>query len=288
MEDGLTLAAVSKAAAYALGQLAIGVGIVRRLARPAGGNGPGPGRVPLDAWLGRLAGVVSVLLVIALSVRLWAQTASAFGPSDAWSVESLRVIALESRWGSGWRMQMMAATALLVAALAVRGRDAAWVLFDAAAVAAIVTMPLLGHAGGSVARHVLHAAHNLGAATWLGTLGVVVLTTWRSRSGLAFDIAALTRRFSPLALAASAIVAASGAVAAWLYVGSWAALWTTAYGRLLLAKLGVVSLVVLCGWTNWRAVSGGQSPRRTVMTMEWLAALLVLGLTGLLTETEHP
>jgi putative copper export protein len=288
VDDSLTLAAASKAVAYALGQLAIGVGIVRRLAGAGNRDTSEADHAALAAWLGRLARVVSVLLPAALLLRLWAQTAAAFGPSDAWSVENLGVIGIESRWGGGWQRQMIAAVALLLTALLLRARRSPWILFEAAAVAMAVTMPLLGHAGGSVGRHAIHAAHHLGAAAWLGTLGVVVLTAWRSRVGTGFDLVRLTSRFSPIALGASAIVAASGAFAAWLYLGSWAELWTTPYGRLLLAKLAVVAIVVWCGWTNWRAVKGGRPPRREVMTVEWAAALLVLGLTGALTETEHP
>jgi putative copper resistance protein D len=288
VDVGLTLAAASKAAAYTLGQLGIGVAIVRRLAGAGHRDRSDADDDALAGWLGRIARAVSILLLAVLLLRLWAQTAAAFGPSEAWSVENLRVIGIESRWGGGWRRQMMAAVALLLSALIVRRRSSPWILFEAAAVAMAVTMPLLGHAGGSAGRHAIHAAHTLGAAAWLGTLGVMVLAAWRWRSVASLDQARLISRFSPIALTAATIVATSGALAAWLYLGSWAALWTTPYGRLLLAKLSVVSLVVVCGWFNWRSVKAGRPPRRGVMTLEWAAALLALGLTGVLTETEHP
>jgi hypothetical protein len=53
-------------------------------------------------------------------------------------------------------------------------------------------------------------------------------------------------------------------------------------------KLGAVALVGLCGFTNWRGVRRGTEPRRALMTAEWIAALLVVAITGLLTEMEHP
>ena len=65
-------------------------------------------------------------------------------------------------------------------------------------------------------------------------------------------------------------------------------MWTTAYGRVLSLKLTAVALVGLFGWTNWRGVRRGSEPRRSVMTAEWIAALLVVAITGLLTEMEHP
>jgi copper transport protein len=98
----------------------------------------------------------------------------------------------------------------------------------------------------------------------------------------------LVRAFSPVALASAGTVLVSGVVAAWVYVGSWPALLTTSYGRVLTVKLIGVTVILACGWTNWRAVRGGGSARPLVMTAEWLAALAVLALTGVLTETEHP
>jgi hypothetical protein len=56
----------------------------------------------------------------------------------------------------------------------------------------------------------------------------------------------------------------------------------------LIAKLTVVAVVMACGGINWREVRGGRVPKRALMTIEWLAALLVVGFTGVLTETEHP
>jgi putative copper export protein len=97
----------------------------------------------------------------------------------------------------------------------------------------------------------------------------------------------LIRRFSPLALAAAVAVATSGVLVAWIYVGSWAAMWTTDYGRLLTMKLLGVMSIGACGWTNWREVRAGRQPRRAVMTLEWMMAVVVVGLTGALTETEH-
>jgi putative copper export protein len=147
-------------------------------------------------------------------------------------------------------------------------------------------MPLLGHAAGSAWRHGMHAAHNLAAAAWLGTLGVITIAAWQSSARSSLE--RLVRGFSPIALTSAGMVFASGAVAAWVYVGSWSSLWATSYGRVLIAKLTVVAVVMACGGINWREVRGGRVPKRALMTIEWLAALLVVGFTGVLTETEHP
>jgi copper transport protein len=281
VEVGLDYAWAGKSLVYGLGQLAIGIVVFRQLwwldeAR---------------AWLSRLAFVVSCLLVAALLLRAWAQTVSAFGSQDAWLPENLRLVAFESRWGAGWRLQMLAALAMLGAAMVLTGqRTAAWIAFALSTVGLAVALPLLGHAAGSPQRYIVHVLHNLGAGAWLGTLGVMTLYAWRlpasPEDSTAF--AGLVDRFSPLALGAAALVATSGLIVALLYVGSWQAMWTTAYGRVLSMKLAAVALVGVCGWTNWRGVRRGSEPRRSVMTAEWIAALLVVAITGLLTEMEHP
>lgn len=284
MDDGFAYAWAPKAAVYGLGQLAIGIVVVRWLAHTA--RGDGRSSPSFDAWLVRFARTVSVLLIGGLILRLLAQTASAFGVDGAWAAGNLRLIALESRWGSGWRLQVLSAVGMLTAVL-LPGR-ARWPVFGVCAVGLGLTMPALGHAAGSPARYAVHGVHNIGAAVWLGTLGVLTLAAWRSRMLPAGSIAGLVREFSPVALTMAAGVAATGVVAAWLYVGSWTALWTTPYGRVLSAKLLGVAIILACGWANWRDARTGSAPRRTIMTLEWFAAAVVLGITGVLTESEHP
>lgn len=283
MDDGLSIAWLPKAAVYGLGQLAVGIGIVRRLARHAG-RGSGSG-ADLGRYLTRLARVLPLLLLLALALRLWVQTAAAFGQSEAWILENLRVIAFESRWGRGWRLQVFAA-AIMLAAGAVRRDALRWPLFYAGSLGLVLAMPLLGHAAGSWSRHLMHVTHNLATALWLGTLGVITIASWRPWARSSVD--GLVAAFSPIALASAGAAFVSGVVAAWVYVGSWPALGTTSYGRVLTLKLLGVAVIVACGWTNWRAVRVGPSARSGVMTTESLAALAVIGLTGVLTETEHP
>jgi putative copper export protein len=286
VDEGLLYVWLLKAVIYGLGQLAIGIAVVHWLTG-SDDRIETLGRRDPRRWLGTLSRVVATLILTSLSLKLWVQTASAFG-ADAWLLDNLRVIALESRWGQGWRLQMLAAFALFAAAWLPLGWRPARVAFGLSSIGLALSMPLLGHAAGSSWRYVVHAVHNLGAAAWLGALGVVTIAAWRAREPSDDSLVRLTRRFSPLALAAAAAVATSGVVVAWIYVGSWAAMWTTEYGRWLTMKLLGVMTIVVCGWTNWRQVRAGRQPRRAVMTLEWMMALVVLGLTGALTETEHP
>jgi putative copper export protein len=284
VDEGLSLMWLPKAAVYGLGQLVIGIAIVRRLGNRTGTFAEHDAN--LEHYFLGFARALALLLVIALTFRLWAQTASAFGYSDGWAFENLRVIALESRWGHGWRLQMIAVAVLMIAVFGMHARPIRWPLFATGAVGLALAMPMLGHAAGSSWRHAIHVSHNLAAAAWVGTLGVITIAAWHSRARPAIE--PLVRAFSPVALTSAGIVLASGVVASWIYVGSWSSLWGTAYGGVLIAKLTGVTVVLACGGINWREVRRGGVPSRLVMSVEWLAVLAVIGLTGVLTETEHP
>ena len=92
------------------------------------------------------------------------------------------------------------------------------------------------------------------------------------------------------------LIAVTGSVLAWRIVGSWSALVETAYGRVLLVKIGVVLAVAAIAGANrfWllpRTTStepaASKTARRTVIrTVAAEAALLVavVGLTGFLVQ----
>ena len=106
---------------------------------------------------------------------------------------------------------------------------------------------------------VLDGLHVLGAAGWLGSLSVVLsagipaaLALDEERRGEA--VADLINAFSPTALLFAGMVALSGLFAAWTHLGGIEALWEARYGKLLLAKLLVLSVVALTGAYNWLRV----------------------------------
>lgn len=96
-----------------------------------------------------------------------------------------------------------------------------------------------------------HLAHLVAAAVWLGGLAsLLALLRW----GPAVPAGAV-RRFSRLALGAVAVLAATGLYQSWRQVGTWSALVSTPYGRLLLAKTALVVLMLLAArhsrrWTS--------------------------------------
>lgn len=240
-----------------------------------------------------LALPASAALVAATLVRAWAHTAAAFGAGDAWAWENLSLIALESRWGSGWRLQALGAALLLAAAAAVRvsvtsrrpPSAAARVLWTAAAVAAALAVPQTGHAAAEPYRWVLHGIHVVAAGLWAGTLLVAVTLRRPARVALPH----LLRLFGSLATPAVAVVAVSGLWASALYLGSVGNLVSTEYGRLLLAKSSVVVVMGALGGVNWlRLRRSNQAGLPLTVYLEAGLAVAVVMVTAWLTETAHP
>ena len=85
------------------------------------------------------------------------------------------------------------------------------------------------------------AAHALAMAVWLGGLACLVAGLLRSPSP---DLAAVLPRFSALAFGAVTVLVLTGVVQSLREVGSPAALVSTSYGQVLLAKLVLVALIL--------------------------------------------
>jgi putative copper export protein len=165
------------------------------------------------------------------------------------------------------------------------------------ALAVALSTSLMGHAAdqGDLSVAVLNDwLHVSAAAAWIGgifCLAVLVLPGWpRDR------LEELVRRFSMLAGWCLAAVVASGIYNSWTEIGSLHALWTTAYGKILGAKIALVLAVVALGAANRYAVvprlaaDTGATTARLSAYVAWEAAfgLLVLGCTALLTQASPP
>lgn len=240
--------------------------------------------VPGVARLARLAGLLGV---IAIGLRALAHAVAIDGPAGAASIDTLRRVVVDSRWGGSW--QWHAATAVAVA-LASRRVSAARGLgvYALALGAALLVAPFLGHGAGTLWRGAVHSLHLAVTGAWLGTVVVLALEGGRAVPPRADALGAVIRRFSPWALACAAAAGVSGVVLAWLYVGSVDGLLGTFYGRLLLAKLALVAAIGACGFLNWRRVGRGEVPHLPLVRAEAALAVLTVVVTALLTETEHP
>ncbi|MFJ6939238.1 copper resistance CopC/CopD family protein [Streptomyces sp. NPDC101132] len=82
--------------------------------------------------------------------------------------------------------------------------------------------------------------HLLAVAAWLGGLVVLLVALYRVPG---IERAAVLR-FSRVAFVSVAVLAATGVYQSWRQLGSWSALTGTAYGQLLLVKVGLVAVLV--------------------------------------------
>jgi copper transport protein len=202
-------------------------------------------------------------------------------------METLRVTAVESRWGGGWRWQVV--TAALVVLTAWRlPRPAGLPLFALAVAAWCVATPALGHGASSLWQRGVHALHLGASGAWIGSVLVLAwcLGTTGTHARLP-PLHAVVRRFSPWALAAAAVVGVSGLILAVTYVVTLEALWSTRYGQLLLGKLFAVAALGACGFGNWRRSRTDRLPSPGLIRAEAALAMLVVLVTTMLTETEH-
>ncbi|MFJ9588886.1 copper resistance CopC/CopD family protein [Streptomyces acidicola] len=100
--------------------------------------------------------------------------------------------------------------------------------------------------------------HLLAMAAWLGGLTALLTVLYRAPESLSATVVA---RFSRLAFLSVTVLVLTGVYQSWRGLGSWAALTETTYGRLLIAKLcAVVLLLAAAGvsrrWTARWVTSG--------------------------------
>ncbi|MET9915705.1 copper resistance protein CopC [Streptomyces sp. NPDC006435] len=90
--------------------------------------------------------------------------------------------------------------------------------------------------------------HLLAVAAWLGGLVALLVALHRTP-----DIdATAVRRFSRVAFGSVLVLTATGIYQSWRQVGTWSALTGTAYGQLLLVKVGLVGALVAIAWFSRR------------------------------------
>lgn len=154
----------------------------------------------------------------------------------------------------------------------------------AAAVLALATPVLTGHSASEAPGWLMVGAdvvHLAAGAVWFG--GVVALVAFlRSALGGGGDPGAavattVVRRFSVLAAGSVAALAVTGTVMAWIMLPSFDALFSTSYGRLLIAKVALVAVPVgIAAWNRFH-LSPGNAPGwdRLLRVVRGEASLLV-------------
>ena len=104
----------------------------------------------------------------------------------------------------------------------------------------------------------LDVIHILSMACWLGGLATVLVGLRRPQAEGGVGPAQVAR-FSTIAMCSVAALVGTGVYQAWRGLGSWGALVSTTYGRLLLVKIGCVLVMLAAAWISrrWTAVLRG-------------------------------
>ncbi|MFE2537732.1 copper resistance protein CopC [Streptomyces sp. NPDC059371] len=145
------------------------------------------------------------------------------------------------------RLALLAAVAFVPPRVPVRDRGAGrgvlvlGVLFS---LALAVTWAASEHASAGIqvpAAMVSSVLHLLAMAVWLGGLAALLAALHRPAEPVP---PAVVTRFSRLALTSVAVLAVTGVYQSWRGLGSWDALTSTAYGRLLVVKVALVALLL--------------------------------------------
>ena len=236
-----------------------------------------------------------VLLVLGTLFTAVAQAAAAASvPLNEAIGRPLSDLLLRGRFASIWwpRLGLEVASLLLVAIGGLEGMAAESALATLPAV--LLTSSLTSHGAalrsGPAAGIAVDWLHIVGATAWVGGLiSLVVLLPViygadKSRSG---TVPRLLARFGRFALSASAIVVLSGVVQAAIEVGSWTGLLDSAYGELVLIKVGLLAAMLGLAVFNdrrGRTQVGGNVLRGGVRA-ELVLGLLALATAAVLTGT---
>jgi putative copper resistance protein D len=230
-------------------------------------------------WLRRWLTAAAALALISCVAWFLLTTASMAGDlAAALDPAALRTVITSTDFGPLWLAQLALVLVVLGLVAAQPRRVPSWA---AALVSGVAPAALAetGHARAtsgwlSPVHVVADAAHLLAAGIWLGGLWPLGLALARHRSaaGTKDDLAvgALLSGFSGVGYLAVAVLALTGLVNAWFLVGSVDRLRTSAYGRLLLAKLALFLIMASLAAANRFWITPALASERSADAPRWL------------------
>lgn len=247
-----------------------------------------PRTLLLCSLLALITGGVELLAMVGNMGETWA---AAFDPA------MLSAAVTDTVFGRVWLWRL--ALAALIVMLCLRDFAGRGTVLAIASGLLLASIALTGHAvmPGGVAGGVHQLAdgvHLLAAGWWIGGLLALLLLVGTAAGP---ELASLLGRFSRIGYAAVALLILSGLVNSAVLVSPVAAIVTTDYGRVLLAKIGLFGAMGLLALSNRRitpAVAAGADPvrwRRRLLVQvraEFGLALLVLVVVGVLGAMSPP
>ena len=168
------------------------------------------------------------------------------------------------------------ASAAVLATLLLRSRPAAtpaWALLTTGTVE-LIAATLTTHAAARLSDNGLLLAveflHQLGAAIWIGGIPCFVMALARLHDGAAFR--AVGGRFSRMSMTGVGCILISGVTMSLYYIGSWQALYGTAYGVMVGAKIAMFLMLLCLGAGNFLVTERlRQDPSTPVLRMRRFA-----------------
>jgi copper resistance protein D len=273
---GLTRAGADIAGITCVGLALVGVLI------PVGSSEANRVRRRADRAIVVAGGVWLVIALLGIAFR----AADGYGrPVSSLTGPDLLVWATNLAAGRGALLTVACAAAVLGCAVA-RLRDPDLVAIRVVLVIALLGMltpGVTGHASSSASHEVAVttvALHVAAASLWVGGLGAILVLLGRRRELLARALP----RFSTLAGACLAVVTISGVLTAQVRLGSWAALFGTGYGALVIAKVGALVLLGLLGLVTRRRMAAGRMPVLRWAGVEVTVMAVTLGLAAALSQ----
>jgi putative copper resistance protein D len=253
------------------------------------------------SWL-----VWSSLAMAVLSAAVWLVllAAAIYGApiAEVWANGGVWTVAAETRFGQIWSARLGLAV-LLALSLAARPRRSFIPVILAAGL--LIAPAWTGHAGAMPGLagqlHVVaDALHLLAVGGWIGGLAPLAMLLAAARrteeSGWKNIVGGAIRRFSLLGMASVGVLLATGVVNTWYEVGSFANLIATAYGRLIVLKLGLFAAMVVIAAVNRFQLTPRLAAAGAVRHLErnslaeaalGFAAVLVVGFLGTMAPASH-
>jgi putative copper export protein len=246
----------------------------------------------IHGWLRRLPGLLAWFLLTLSLLRGALQVLAFTDPGAPIDPELARAVLSSGSWGAGWLSQTLVAFIVLALTWLFREtpRRLRWTV-ALGTLALLLAQSGMGHGVEAfwnplALGRIIHFGHLLGAGIWLGTLAVLGLAVFPSLTATLHrrDLVAVLGGFSTLARVGALVLVASGVVATFTYTNTLSELWTTTWGKLLLAKILLFAGVASIGYWNWRVVTprlqaddaqAGTNLRRAIAVEIMLAALLI-------------
>lgn len=284
--------------ATVIGGLIFAVGILpkslasRARSRDSDGEAPEHPAFTRAMAVAAAAGAVWTLSAIAVLVLTYADVAGQPVSGDAEFTQALVYFMTDIETGRAWLAVTIIAAVVTTALFGVRSLGGLALTLVLAFIGLVPTA-LIGHSSSSSDHEgAINSLglHLVGVSMWVG--GIILLALLSgiltgAKAGAAGDITEATlRRFSSLAGFAFVLVFASGVINASIRVTSWADLFGSAYGQLILAKSAATLVLGGIGFMHRQWVipqlgrKGSTMSSRRVLWQLVLVELLVMGGTS--------